>query len=72
MERRFMEKSHVVVDVGPSTIIVLCEIILIVLKLTSQIQYSWELILSPIILVIGGAVLILLSTLVKLLKSYLF
>lgn len=67
-----MEKSHVVVDVGPSTIIVLCEIILIVLKLTSQIQYSWELILSPIILVIGGAVLILLSTLVKLLKSYLF
>jgi hypothetical protein len=65
-------KSHVVLDLGPSTVIVISEILLIVLKLSGHIQYSWELILSPILLVIFGAVLILLASLVKMIRTHIF
>lgn len=71
-KNNMLNKLHVVLDIGPSTIIILCELLLIALKLSNQIQYSWELILSPIILVITGATLVLLVTLVKLIKDYLF
>jgi len=64
--------SRIIVDFGPSTIIMLSEIILIVLKILGYIQFSWELVLSPIILVIVGAVTVLLFTLVKIIKDNLF
>lgn len=65
-------KQHVLIDFGPSTVIILSELILITLKLMNQISYSWTLVLSPIILVILGASTILLFTLIKLIKDYLF
>jgi hypothetical protein len=65
-------KTHVVVDLGPSTIIVLSEILLIIIKLMEYINYSWEVILLPILLVIAGSTIILLSTLFKMLKNHIF
>lgn len=64
--------TRVIVDLGPSTIIMLCELILIVLKILGYIQFSWELVLSPIILVIVGSVAVLLLTLVRIIKDNLF
>lgn len=65
-------KTHVVLDFGPSTIIIISEIILIILKMMKYVDYSWPLVLSPIILVIVGATFVLLLTLIKLIKDNLF
>ena len=66
------EKSHVVVDVGPYTILMIAELTRIVLKVMNYIQHSWLLVLSPIVLIIASASLILLFTFLKLLKNNLF
>lgn len=65
-------KTRVILDFGPSTIIILAEMLLVVLKILGYINYSWSLVLSPIILVLIGASLILLFTLLKLIKDNLF
>lgn len=65
-------KAHVILDLGPSTITVISEILLIGLKLLGHVQYSWELILSPILLVMLGAAIILLVSLVKMIKTHIF
>lgn len=65
-------KTRVILDFGPSTVIILAEMLLVVLKILGYINYSWLLVLSPIILVIVGASLILLFTLIKLIKDNLF
>lgn len=72
MEKSFARHQRITVDLGPSTVILLSELILITLKMMNYISYSWTLVLSPVILVIAGAVLILLFTLIKLLKDHLF
>lgn len=72
MNKSTISKQHIVVDFGPSTIIMLSEIVLIGLKLMNYIPYSWTLVLSPIILVILGASTILFFTLIKLIKDNLF
>ena len=65
-------KARIIVDFGPTSILILSEIILIILKVLGYITFSWELVLAPILLVISGAVLILLFTLIKLIKDNLF
>jgi hypothetical protein len=73
MNNRILEqKSRVIVDFGPTTIIILSEIILIILKILNYINFSWELILSPILLAVLGAVLILLVTLITVIKNHIF
>jgi uncharacterized membrane protein len=72
MDRNMRHEQHITVDLGPTTLILLSELILIVLKLMNYIVYSWTLILSPVILVITGAALILLFTLFKMLRKHLF
>lgn len=72
MNKQTHSKQHILIDFGPSTIIMLSELILIALKLMNYIPYSWTLVLSPIILVIAGATGILLLTLIKLIKDNLF
>ncbi len=66
------EKLYVTVDVGPYTVLLVAELVLIVLKILSYIQYSWLLVLSPIILVVLSACIILLVTFLKLLRNHLF
>ncbi len=66
------EKLSVTVDIGPYTVLLLAEIILIVLKIMTYITYSWFLVLSPIILIIGASSFILLLTFLKLLRNNLF
>ena len=66
------EKTHVVVDVGPYTILMVAELTLIVLKVMNYIQYSWLLVLSPIMLIVASASLLLLFTFFRLLKNNLF
>lgn len=65
-------KTRVILDFGPSTIIILAEMLLVVLKILGYINYSWSLVLSPIILVILGASVILFFTLIKIIKDTLF
>lgn len=65
-------KTRVILDFGPSTIIILAEMLLVVLKILGYINYSWSLVLSPIILVILGASVILFFTLIKIIKDNLF
>jgi hypothetical protein len=72
IKNNISNKRHVILDLGPSTVIVISEILLIILKLLGYIQYSWELILSPILLVIFGAAVILLVSLVKMIKTHIF
>ena len=72
MHKQSTNKQYMLVDLGPSTIIMLAELILITLKLMNQISYSWTLVLSPIILVILGASIILFFTLIEVIKDNLF
>lgn len=65
-------KQHIVVDVGPLTAFVILEIILIILKITGYISYSWMLILSPVLLIILCSSLILLFSFLKLIKDNIF
>jgi hypothetical protein len=65
-------KTRVIVDIGSSTILLLAELILVLLKITGYITYSWELVLSPIIVIVAGATFILLYTLLSLIKNHLF
>lgn len=65
-------KTRVILDFGPSTVIILAEMLLVVLKILGYINYSWSLVLSPIILVILGASVILFFTLIKIIKDNLF
>jgi len=65
-------KTRVILDFGPSTVIILAEMLLVVLKTLGYINYSWSLVLSPIILVILGASIILFFTLIKIIKDNLF
>lgn len=65
-------KTRVILDFGPSTVIILSELLLVVLKILGHINYSWTLVLSPIILTIVGASLILFFTLMKIIKDNLF
>lgn len=72
MNNKVMHKQHLVVDVGPYTILMIAELVLVLLKITQYINYSWWLVLSPIILVVVSATFILLVTLIKALKDYFF
>lgn len=65
-------KTRVILDFGPSTVIILAEMLLVALKIVGYINYSWTLVLSPIILVILGASTILFFTLIKVIKDNLF
>lgn len=65
-------KTHIVVDLGPSTVLIISQIILLTLKIMNYIQFSWTLILSPIIMVIGIAVVVLFFTLLQVIKDNLF
>lgn len=65
-------KTYLTIDLGPTTLIFLAEMILIVLKLTGHINVSWILALSPIIVLVGGAAIILFLTLIKLIKRHIF
>lgn len=64
--------SRITVDLGPTTLIMLSELILITLKLLEKINVSWLFVLSPIILVLGGASLILLLSLLSALRKRIF
>jgi hypothetical protein len=66
------DKQHLIVDLGPFTTLLLCEIILILLKLTHHINFPWTLVLSPILLVILGSILIILRALFNLLRKTFF
>lgn len=66
------EKTHVIIDLGPSTMIMLSEIILVSLKLMNVITWSWMFVLAPIAMVICGATLILLFTLLRMLRRHIF
>jgi len=66
------DHRHITLDLGPSTLLMISELVLVSLKLMGHISVSWFLVLSPIVMVIGGAAVILLFTLLKFLKSHLF
>lgn len=66
-------KHHrVSVELGPNTLIFVCELVLITLKLMSYVTVSWTIVLMPIIVVIVWATLMLLFTMLVSLKNYLF
>lgn len=60
------------VELGPTTLIFISELVLIALKIMNYIQVSWLIILIPIIVVITWTTLMLLFTLLASLKNYLF
>lgn len=64
--------SYRMVDIGPTTILFLSVILLTTLKLLGHINLSWYMILSPVIVVVVGAALIIFYTLIKMLKNYFF
>jgi hypothetical protein len=65
--------SHrVSVELGPTTLIFISELVLIALKIMNYISVSWLIILIPIIVVITWTTLMLLFTLLMSLKNYLF
>lgn len=66
------ENNRLIIDVGPYTTLMISELTLIILKVTNYIQYSWFLVLSPIVLIVAAASLILLFTFLKVLKNNLF
>jgi hypothetical protein len=63
---------RITVELGPTTLIFISELVLIALKMMNYIQVSWTIILIPIIVVIAWTTLMLLFTLVMSLKNYLF
>jgi hypothetical protein len=65
-------KNHVIVDIGPYTILMISELVMILLKVMNYINYSWLLVLSPIVLIVAAASVILLFTFFRLLKEHLF
>lgn len=66
------EIQHITVDLGPTSILVLAEFLLVTLKLMGHIGWTWPIVLAPIILVVAGASFILLFTLLKMIKDRLF
>jgi hypothetical protein len=64
--------THITLDLGPSTLLMLSELVLVALKLMGHIGASWLLVLSPIVMVIAGATVILLLTLIRVLTRNLF
>lgn len=64
--------NRITVDLGPATLIMLSELILITLKMLEKINVSWLLVLSPIVVVLGGASLILLLSLLSALRKRIF
>jgi hypothetical protein len=67
-----MNKQHLIIDFGPSTLLLLCEMVLIVLKLTGHLTISWTIALLPIILVVMGTAVIIFVTFLKIIKNHLF
>lgn len=67
-----MDKHHLVIDLGPSTLILLCELILIALKLSGVLGISWILTLLPVIVIVVGSALILFISFVRMLKRHFF
>lgn len=65
-------KQHIVVDIGPLTTLMIAELALIVFKFMNYISFSWLIVLSPILLLVTAAALIILYTLLKLIKDSLF
>jgi len=65
-------QHRISVELGPNTLIFVCELVLITLKLMSYVTVSWTVVLIPIIVVIAWATLMLLFTMVLSLKNYLF
>jgi hypothetical protein len=63
---------RITIELGPSTLIFVAELVLIALKIMNYISVSWTIILIPIIVVITWTTLILLFTLLMSLKNYLF
>jgi hypothetical protein len=63
---------RVTIELGPSTLIFVSELVLIALKIMNYISVSWPIILIPIIAVVAWTTLILLFTLLMSLKNYLF
>jgi hypothetical protein len=64
--------THVTLDLGPTTLLMLSEIVLVALKLMGHINVSWLLVLSPIVMVVAGATIILLVTLIRVLSRNIF
>jgi hypothetical protein len=65
-------KNHVIVDIGPYTILMISELVMILLKVMNYINYSWLLVLSPIVLIVAAASVILLFTFFRILKEHMF
>jgi hypothetical protein len=63
---------RVIIELGPSTLIFISELVLIALKMMNYISVSWPIILIPIIVVVAWTTLIVLFTLLMSLKNYLF
>ena len=63
---------RVTIELGPSTLIFVSELVLIALKIMNYISVSWSIILIPIIVVVAWTTLIVLFTLLMSLKNYLF
>lgn len=72
MNNKGAPKQHIIVDVGPYSMLMGAELVLIVLKIMGYISYSWSLVLSPIMLTVLSASCILLFTFLKVLKNYFF
>ena len=64
--------THITLDLGPSTLLMLSELVLVTLKVMGYVQVSWLLVLSPIVMVVAGATIILLITLIRVLTRNIF
>ncbi len=64
------KSSHLVVEIGPFSSILLAEFILIALKLMGEISLTWNLVLIPIYLVVASAVLVMVFTLLRIIRNY--
>lgn len=65
-------KIHIVLDLGPTTMVMLAEILLISLKVLNYLTVSWVIILLPIIAISAVTSIIILITFFKTIKSYFF
>jgi hypothetical protein len=65
-------KIHIVLDLGPSTMVMLAEVLLILLKILNYLTVSWVIILSPIIAISAVTSIIILMTFFKTIKNHFF
>lgn len=65
-------KTHIILDFGATTLLMLAEIILVVLKVLGYINFAWLIVVSPLLVIIIGAAAIMLVTFLNLIKEYIF